>query len=567
MNELLTMLESKYKRLEYIESTGTQYIDTGYVPTENDVIECDVQNLTLEAGEKFFFGQRTLDNDKGGLWVEQATNNVWYVRFGSTSSVSANPTNQDKNNKIHLTLKKGSFISGGGTTLSPVWSGTMQSSSLTLFCRWNTAGTNAGFSKVRYWNFRITNNGVTKLNLVPVLRKSDNELGMLDLVEGKFYPNAGTGKFTANLDTMYALIQGTPTVQDGRVSGFSADNYLKTNFLMTSAIQARYRKSFEVQVKITLPNSFDNEQQIIHIPYRGILNGFSVRTTGRIRWYIIGGSTYINSQTIFSANTSIFIKGVISNEVATLYSSNDGENWITEGSANLSNDAINETDASILFGVRQDTGGAFLGTIDLNRSYIKIDDTKYKLQAVVGYTKVGSPTIVDGVVSGFSSANYLQINRKDLDFYSQSSFDFTIKFKAGETGTTGTSIVFGLRCKATGQEGNYGVYLNSNNTGAIYCGFDENNQLISANLSFVAGNTYYLRWGKENGILFCSISTDGINWTILCNDNGANNTTTPTDSYRKKITIFRIAWSNLTLDLNETHIKVNNKLWFNGLEA
>lgn len=48
------------------------------------------------------------------------------------------------------------------------------------------------------------------------------------------------------------------------------------------------------------------------------------------------------------------------------------------------------------------------GSIDLNQSYIKINNTKYRLQAVVGYTVVGSPTIVDGVASGFSSDNKIK---------------------------------------------------------------------------------------------------------------------------------------------------------------
>jgi hypothetical protein len=43
----------------------------------------------------------------------------------------------------------------------------------------------------------ITNNGTTKLSLIPVKRNSDNVLGMYDTVTGNFLINSGTGSFTA----------------------------------------------------------------------------------------------------------------------------------------------------------------------------------------------------------------------------------------------------------------------------------------------------------------------------------------------------------------------------------
>ena len=48
-------LPSGYTRLEYIESTGTQYIDTGVVPDANTKVECDFLAKTLDCG---VFGAR-----------------------------------------------------------------------------------------------------------------------------------------------------------------------------------------------------------------------------------------------------------------------------------------------------------------------------------------------------------------------------------------------------------------------------------------------------------------------------------------------------------------------------
>ena len=38
---------AKFKALEYIESTGTQYIDTGIVLAGNEIVECTFQYTSL----------------------------------------------------------------------------------------------------------------------------------------------------------------------------------------------------------------------------------------------------------------------------------------------------------------------------------------------------------------------------------------------------------------------------------------------------------------------------------------------------------------------------------------
>ena len=42
--------EKTYTELEYIESTGTQYIDTGFIPTANSKFELDIQYTVIPTG-------------------------------------------------------------------------------------------------------------------------------------------------------------------------------------------------------------------------------------------------------------------------------------------------------------------------------------------------------------------------------------------------------------------------------------------------------------------------------------------------------------------------------------
>ena len=51
-------------------------------------------------------------------------------------------------------------------------------------------------SEYRLFYFLHRRNGVDLLELIPCYRKSDNVIGMYDLVSGTFFTNAGTGTFT-----------------------------------------------------------------------------------------------------------------------------------------------------------------------------------------------------------------------------------------------------------------------------------------------------------------------------------------------------------------------------------
>ena len=49
----------------------------------------------------------------------------------------------------------------------------------------------------RLYSFSILENGESIRNFIPAKRNKDNVIGMYDVIEGKFYTNAGTGTFTA----------------------------------------------------------------------------------------------------------------------------------------------------------------------------------------------------------------------------------------------------------------------------------------------------------------------------------------------------------------------------------
>ena len=67
-------LPSGYTQVEYIESTGTQYIDTGYIPNNNSEIETVSHSL---------FSQKQPNNN----YNEKGIKNCTFMHLGTDSPV------------------------------------------------------------------------------------------------------------------------------------------------------------------------------------------------------------------------------------------------------------------------------------------------------------------------------------------------------------------------------------------------------------------------------------------------------------------------------------------------
>ena len=207
-------LPAQYDRLTYLESSGTQIVNTGYVPQETDSIEVDyaLQDLT-RSGDKMIVGQEAITN-MSGMWVETYGNtNRWYVRFGSTAS--ANAVYNSSQASGTFIIKKNSFAVNGTEVATPTYV-SMNPNPLTLFHRINAGGVVSTIgASVRLSEVRIKdNNGEIIHKYIPV-RRTDNVLGMYDTVSGQFFSNAGSGTFTAGsvvTDPLVTYIDGTPEV-------------------------------------------------------------------------------------------------------------------------------------------------------------------------------------------------------------------------------------------------------------------------------------------------------------------------------------------------------------------
>lgn len=190
-------IPKEYKKLEYIQSTGTQYIDTGTPLTSNSRIVMDCE-LTAVSGTQCFFCSRT------EATTTDATSNTLFA-IGSTYrkeyyGESKTATNSDGANKRIVVDNNKNSIKIGSASLafssvdditSPMNCYLMASTILEN----GVVGTFSNFAYMKLYSCQIYNNDILLRNFIPCQRKSDSTLGLFDIVGQTFYVNSGTGTF------------------------------------------------------------------------------------------------------------------------------------------------------------------------------------------------------------------------------------------------------------------------------------------------------------------------------------------------------------------------------------
>ena len=189
---------SIYKPLNYLQGTGTQYIDTEFIPTQNTKTSVDFE-LTDVPSDTYatLFGCTNGNTYSGYAFYLNNTVNM-QARTGlntNTNIVSTYPvavgryTVSLKFNE--LTINDNTFIP---TSLN-TWQELPQS--MYLFnCRSPSVDGNRRIVPARIYSCKVWYNNTLVRDFVPVLRTLDNKPGMYDRINGVFYTNAGTGEFT-----------------------------------------------------------------------------------------------------------------------------------------------------------------------------------------------------------------------------------------------------------------------------------------------------------------------------------------------------------------------------------
>ena len=178
-NAFSANLPSEYTELEYIESTGTQWIDTG-------VSEQTVTNLEID------FETSNSTSTNGFIFVNGTSQvGVRDARYG-LSSPGRYTITESKNNVSVWVVKNET----NGTTFTNMQYAS--SSTLALFNLMNATGTIGSYycKDLKIYYFKAYNGNTLVQHLVPA-KNSSGVVGMYDTVGNRFYTNQGTGEFIA----------------------------------------------------------------------------------------------------------------------------------------------------------------------------------------------------------------------------------------------------------------------------------------------------------------------------------------------------------------------------------
>lgn len=198
-------LPSTYSPIEYLQFTGTQYIDTGAIVDSNTGFDITFEVLNGQSSSPYYnlFGVRGNDSS-GGTGETQNffridtipvdSNSGTEFKYGSTV-YNSGITNTSK---INIKLINKVYTKPDGSTIT--LSGDITSGLPMYIGCINKAGEAYGNkSSMKLDRFKIYNGSTLAHDFIPVQRVSDKVLGLYDLKTSTFKTNSGSGVFTSNL--------------------------------------------------------------------------------------------------------------------------------------------------------------------------------------------------------------------------------------------------------------------------------------------------------------------------------------------------------------------------------
>ena len=184
-----------YSRVEYLESTGTQYIQTDVYAQSGDKVETNVMMTGSTGSNQVLVGTSWTSGSTGYFLhpvIFQDSSNKLGLGYRGTyywgSAITCNTMYAVKSDMtrsaqyIEVDGTRSSFSNGNALSGGEKY---------TLFSNCGSSAAMARMKRTKIYDSSDTLVG----DFEPMLRDADSEPGMYDHVTGTFYTNAGTGEF------------------------------------------------------------------------------------------------------------------------------------------------------------------------------------------------------------------------------------------------------------------------------------------------------------------------------------------------------------------------------------
>ena len=189
MIEFISRLPQGYQEVEYIKSSGTQYIDTGFVVNKSDNYVLEIDGLFPSQAQayqgcngymQFFVGSKYGISNESSISVgNRDTVRIAYANQTATLTVNGSQAES----------KSWASYSGANVKLGVLRMGDI-----------NNGWFNGSAASGTIYGYKVWKNNILVSECVPCVRNSDSVAGMYDVIREQFITNVGSGVFAVGSD-------------------------------------------------------------------------------------------------------------------------------------------------------------------------------------------------------------------------------------------------------------------------------------------------------------------------------------------------------------------------------
>ena len=324
-----------YYEVEYIESTGSQWINTGVVFDQNKAeIKFKMMPTSIKTTGNYFYGC------SGSPWFSfEHYNGQPYWNIGSTTGWGKHAAMAvNKTYEYDVKYNNGSISSTGSYNGSGSYGGTIVSPHPLAFFTNSVNGTAYSCEKLYY--LKVWSGDTLVRDFVPVVCSEDNRAGLWDKQQNRFYPNNGTGSFKYG-----KILEGDEHIYRPEDAGAENEKFIKLEYIESTGnqylvIDKNQGKGTDYEIKFERTDKNNTEQDIIGCNNgNGDMLNINLLNDGvTAKAYITNGRTYTISDLDLN-------KPVVYKLQGTLFTIDDGH----EHSVTITRDNYSSTSRVTIF--------------------------------------------------------------------------------------------------------------------------------------------------------------------------------------------------------------------------
>ena len=189
--------------VEYLESTGTQWIDTGLSAREGLLVEC-VGNIMSWTSNGRLFGCATGGRGRDfGVMTGRTDTAQSYVGAAVSATYASSVPIGQSSHVFNLDSTAGAKVFRIDGDVVYTWTTSLGVSLATIFLFSDSASGSAGVSRISSFWAEDATTGQTLVDFIPVRFTNEQDVSegaMYDRVSGQLFRNAGTGAFVIGPD-------------------------------------------------------------------------------------------------------------------------------------------------------------------------------------------------------------------------------------------------------------------------------------------------------------------------------------------------------------------------------